>query len=307
VTVGASRTLDVSAGTLTLAADQISGDKVEGGTINAITVNTLTLGTTLTGADKPFTGLGDFTFTDGSIIATATSDSATVIFKATDDDGAALAQLEVMRLVGANDPYVAFGGSQQFKFYNGGTATFGAITLAGAVSGGAQTISNANVTVGASRTLDVSAGTLTLADNQISGNKVEGGTIAAITITALTAETITASSTVTCNGNLVTGTMDIDDDSGAVTLVDMDVTDAPADGTEESIILKLDGVAMFTLYGKADSAGAVDERSLVCGTYLQLLSTDTDGIATGQLWYDTSENKLKFKTAAGVETITSGA
>jgi hypothetical protein len=35
-------------------------------------------------------------------------------------------------------------------------------------------------------TLDVSGGTLTLADNQISGDKVEGGTIAAVTITDLT-------------------------------------------------------------------------------------------------------------------------
>jgi hypothetical protein len=42
VTVGVGKTLDVSAGTLTLTDDQISGDKVEGGTINAITINTLT-------------------------------------------------------------------------------------------------------------------------------------------------------------------------------------------------------------------------------------------------------------------------
>ena len=42
ITVGAGKTLDVSAGTLTLANDQISGDKVEGGTINATTITTLT-------------------------------------------------------------------------------------------------------------------------------------------------------------------------------------------------------------------------------------------------------------------------
>ena len=41
--------------------------------------------------------------------------------------------------------------------------------------------------VGSGKTLNVSSGTLTLADNQISGDKVEGGTIAAITITSLTA------------------------------------------------------------------------------------------------------------------------
>ena len=42
------------------------------------------------------------------------------------------------------------------------------------------TIAGSDITVGAGKTLDVSAGTLTLADNQISGDKVEGGTIAAI-------------------------------------------------------------------------------------------------------------------------------
>jgi len=50
VTVEASETLDVSAGTLTLAANQISGDKVEGGTIAAITITNLTGGGTFTGS-----------------------------------------------------------------------------------------------------------------------------------------------------------------------------------------------------------------------------------------------------------------
>jgi hypothetical protein len=48
------------------------------------------------------------------------------------------------------------------------------------------TIATSNITVGAGKTLNVSGGTLTLADNQISGDKVEGGTIAATTITDLT-------------------------------------------------------------------------------------------------------------------------
>ena len=48
------------------------------------------------------------------------------------------------------------------------------------------TIATSDITVGSGKTLNVSAGTLTLADNQISGDKVEGGTIAATTITALT-------------------------------------------------------------------------------------------------------------------------
>jgi hypothetical protein len=189
VTIGASRTLDVSAGTLTLAADQISGDKVEGGTINAVTINTLTLGTTLAGADKPFTGLGDFTFTDGSIIATATSDSATLIFKATDDDGAALAQLEVMRLVGANDPYVAFGGSQQNIFYNsgaitiGGNVTFGAgLAIASGAVNGNTLLLRANDTTFLTFTTGATDA-MTIANATMSGTWIASGTV---TMPALT-------------------------------------------------------------------------------------------------------------------------
>jgi hypothetical protein len=48
------------------------------------------------------------------------------------------------------------------------------------------TIATSDITVGSGKTLNVSGGTLTLADNQISGDKVEGGTIAATTITDLT-------------------------------------------------------------------------------------------------------------------------
>lgn len=48
------------------------------------------------------------------------------------------------------------------------------------------TIATSNITVGAGKTLDVSAGTLTLANDQISGDKIEGGTIGSITITNAT-------------------------------------------------------------------------------------------------------------------------
>ena len=48
--------------------------------------------------------------------------------------------------------------------------------------------------VGSGKTLDVSSGTLTLANNQISGDKVEGGTINAITINTLTTNDINVGS-----------------------------------------------------------------------------------------------------------------
>lgn len=56
-----------------------------------------------------------------------------------------------------------------------------------AIFAGGGTGTSVGLKVGSGKTLDVSAGTLTLADNQISGDKVEGGTIATITISSLTA------------------------------------------------------------------------------------------------------------------------
>ena len=76
-------------------------------------------------------------------------------------------------------------GSEWKDLYIDGTANIDSLVADTAdINGG--TIDAANITVGSGKTLDVSAGTLTLADNQISGNKVEGGTIAATTITDLT-------------------------------------------------------------------------------------------------------------------------
>jgi hypothetical protein len=69
------------------------------------------------------------------------------------------------------------------------------------------TIATSDITVGSGKTLDVSAGTLTLADNQISGNKVEGGTIAATTITDLTFGSL--------NDGTITVTAFVDEDNMA--------------------------------------------------------------------------------------------
>jgi hypothetical protein len=95
--------------------------------------------------------------------------------------------------------------------------TTGVVTLASSVlatsadiNGGTidgTTIATSDITVGASKTLDVSAGTLTLADNQISGDKVEGGTIAATTITDLTFGSL--------NDGTITATAFVDEDNMA--------------------------------------------------------------------------------------------
>ena len=67
ITVGSGKTLDVSAGTLTLGDDQISGDKIEGGAIGNVTVTNLTSGNVNV----------DGGFIDGTAIGHTTADSGT--------------------------------------------------------------------------------------------------------------------------------------------------------------------------------------------------------------------------------------
>jgi hypothetical protein len=152
ITVGAGKTLDVSAGTLTLADNQISGDKVEGGTINATTITTLASTT------------GNITTVNATTVDSTNLEVTNLKAK----DGTAAGSI-------ADTTGVVTLASSVLTTtdINGGT-----------IDG--TTIATSDITVGASKTLDVSAGTLTLADNQISGDKVEGGTIAATTITDLT-------------------------------------------------------------------------------------------------------------------------
>ena len=90
-----------------------------------------------------------------------------------DDDHTQYTHNTVARTISANHNFT-------------GTPIFSSIDINGG------TIDGTNITVGSSKTLDVSGGTLTLSDNQISGDKVESGTINAITITGLTTASITA-------------------------------------------------------------------------------------------------------------------
>jgi trimeric autotransporter adhesin len=155
ITVGAGKTLDVSAGTLTLANDQISGDKVQGGTIGSTTI------TTLTGTTANVTNVNATTVDTTNIEATN--------IKAKDGTAAAT-------IADATGVVTIPSAVLTTADINGGTIDN-------------ATIATSDVTVGAGKTLDVSAGTLTLANDQISGDKIQGGTIGSTTITTLTGTT----------------------------------------------------------------------------------------------------------------------
>ena len=88
-------------------------------------------------------------------------------------------------------------------------------------------INTSNITVGTGKTLNVSQGTLTLADDQISGDKVEGGTINSTTISTLSSTT----------GNITNV------NSTTVDSVNLEVTNIKArDGTSSATIADSTGV-----------------------------------------------------------------
>ena len=96
-----------------------------------------------------------------------------------------------------------------------GTTAFTGIDVNGGNIDGA-TIATSDVTVGSGKTLNVSAGTLTLADNQISGDKVDGGTISNFASTGIddnatsTKITVADATTTIANDLTVSGALTVD-------------------------------------------------------------------------------------------------
>jgi hypothetical protein len=259
ITVGAGKTLDVSAGTLTLANDQISGDKVQGGTIGSTTITTLT-GTT-----------ANVTNVNATTVDTANIEVANIKAK----DGTAAATI---------------------------ADTTGVVTISSAVlttadiNGGTidnTTIATSDITVGAGKTLDVSAGTLTLADDQISGDKIQGGTIGSTTITTLTGTT----------GNITNV------NATTVDTTNIEVTNIKAkDGTASATIADSTGVmtvASSVLTTTDINGGTIDGvtiggASAGAGTFTSVTGTSLD--MNGDAVFNESGADVDFRIESDTNT-----
>ena len=161
-------------------------------------------------------------------------------------------------------------------------------------AGGAGT--SVGLNVGAGKTLNVSAGTLTLADNQISGDKVEGGTINAITINTLTATNNPTLSAGTANGvTYLNGSKVLTSGSGLT----FDGTNFGVGVTSPSQKLELAGV-LRVKNGNADTNGLN-------------LSSDAAGVSTinsgyagaGQIVFQTEGTERMRLTSTGLGIGTS--
>lgn len=93
--------------------------------------------------------------------------------------------------------------------------------------------------------------------------------------------------------NLILSTIEIPDDSGAVTLVDMAVTSGSTLGTENSYSFKLDGTNVMRIYSESDGAGSVTENSVVIdGDYNYMGNPTTNG---SWRWFINGDGDLEFQ------------
>jgi hypothetical protein len=147
------------------------------------------------------------------------------------------------------------------------------------------TIATSDITVGTGKTLDVSSGTLTLADDQISGDKVEGGTIASTTITSLASTTVDTTNLEVTNIKAKDGTSagSIADSTGVVTLASSvltttDINGGTIDGaTIGGTTAAAGSFTTVSATGNITVDGTVDGRDVATdGTKLDTVETNAD-------------------------------
>ena len=196
-------------------------------------------------------------------------------------------------------------GSEWKDLYIDGTANIDSLVADTAdINGGTidgATIATSDITVGSGKTLNVSAGTLTLADDQISGDKVEGGTIAATTITTLTSTTgniTSVNATTVDTTNLEVTTLkakdgsaagSIADSTGVVTLASSVLTTTDINGGT------IDGV---TIGGS--SAGDITYANLSDGTITITAFADEDDMSSNSATLVPTQQSVKAYVDAQV-------
>jgi hypothetical protein len=195
LTLGATDTADLSAGTLTLAADQISGDSIEGGTIGSITISSLVATTAdIDAGTIDNATIGGSTSAAGTF-STMTTDSADINGGAVDGT-----------VIGAN---TSAAGTFSTMTSAGVAVTGGAVdgTVIGATTSAAGTFStltsaNAQITGGA-----ISGASLTSSAVDIDGGAIDGTIIGANTSAAGTFSTMTTNNAAVTGGSVAVLTL----------------------------------------------------------------------------------------------------
>jgi hypothetical protein len=238
----------------TLGEQNANNAVITGGSIN---------GTTIGGASA---GAGTFT------TATATTGNITTVNATTVDT----TNIEVTNLK-AKDGTAAGSIADSTGVVTIASSVLTTTDINGGTIDGA-TIATSDITVGTGKTLNVSSGTLTLDNDQISGDKVEGGTINAITINTLGSTTgnITTVNATTVDSTNVevtnikakdgTASATIADSTGVMTIASSVLTTADINGGT------IDGV---TIGGASAGAGTFTTLTATGNVTLGDAATDT--------------------------------
>ena len=256
ITVGSSKTLDVSAGTLTLANDQISGDKVSGGTIGTTTITALAGDLSL--GDNNITNVGVINADSISVDAAATglkvdfsgANTGTAELSLGDDLANAL---DITQASASYMKFITTDGSEQIVF--GKNSTFNGTTIAD---------------LGTVTTANIDGGT-------VDSVTIGGGTPAAGTFTALT-----ANDSLTVNaGAAIAG-----DTAGEITLKVTAASSQSADifevnlnnGTEKFSVSNTGTTVIATadINGGAIDGTTIGASSAAAGTFSSLTATTAD-------------------------------
>ena len=263
ITVGSGKTLNVSAGTLTLADNQISGDKVEGGTINATTINTLTYGSITDGTITvtAFVDEDNMASNSATLIPTQQSVKAYVDAQDTAQDLDLVSDSGTIAIDLDGETLTVTGGEGIDTSASSNTLT---------ITGEDATTSNKGIASFNSDDFNVSSGAVTLATTSTAAelNLLDGttaGTIVASKGVAVDAnKDITGFRNITLTGELDAGSLDI---SG----------NADIDGTLEADAITIAGVTLAETI--SDTVGAM------------VASNTETGIA---VTYDDADNTLDF-------------
>ncbi len=332
LTLGATDTADLSAGTLTLANDQISGDAIEGGTIGSITISSLVATTAdIDAGTIDNVTIGGSTSAAGTF-STMTTDSADINGGAI--DGTA---------IGAN---TSAAGTFSSMTSASVAVTGGAVdgTVIGATTSAAGTFStltsaNAAITGGA-----ISGASLTSSAVDIDGGAIDGTTIGANTSAAGTFSTMTTNNAAVTGGSVAVTTLSGTNFStanasitgGSISSTDVDMSgqtltldndqisgDAIHSGTISGS--NLQGAAGSTIQAYDITVGAgktldVSSGTLTLandqlsgddidgGTYSNFASTGiTDSATATKLTLDDTDATFGVNIDAGTNTLDAGA
>jgi hypothetical protein len=332
LTLGATDTADLSAGTLTLAADQISGDSIEGGTIGSITISSLVATTAdIDAGTIDNATIGGSTSAAGTF-STMTTDSADINGGAVDGT-----------VIGAN---TSAAGTFSTMTSAGVAVTGGAVdgTVIGATTSAAGTFStltsaNAQITGGA-----ISGASLTSSAVDIDGGAIDGTIIGANTSAAGTFSTMTTNNAAVTGGSVAVLTLSGTNFStanasitgGSISSTDVDMSgqtltldndqisgDAIHSGTISGSNLQGAAGSTIQAYDITVGAGktldvssgtltlAADQLSgddIDGGTYSNFASTGiTDSATATKLTLDDTDATFGVNIDAGTNDLTAGA